>query len=191
LVTRGGVVSRWDPATRTTEVLLSEGVAQTVALGDGRHLVIADEGTWERWILDLEDGSRTPFPTAHRDYSDWGVDPTGTIIITGHNDGEIRVGPIFDGEPHVLFGHGIGAPKIFRSPDGRWIASIGGEGTLHLWPMPDVTKRPFHTLPYDELMAKLEAFTNLRAVPDAKSYTGYSIEPDWTAYRGWAEVPEW
>ncbi len=191
LVTRGGVVSRWDPATRTTEVLLSEGVAQALALGDGRHLVIADEGTWKRWILDLEDGSRTPFPTAHRNYSDWGVDPTGTIIITGHHDGEVRVGPIFDDPPHVLFGHAIGAPKIFRSPDGKWIASIGDEGTLHLWPMPDFSKPPLHALPYDELMTKLRALTNLRAVPDPESYTGYSIEPDFTAYRGWAEVPEW
>ena len=40
-------------------------------------------------------------------------------------------------------------------------------------------------------MTKLRALTNLRAVPDPESYTGYSIEPDFTAYRGWAEVPEW
>jgi len=40
-------------------------------------------------------------------------------------------------------------------------------------------------------MAKLKALTNLRAVPDEDSHTGYGIEPDFTAYRGWAEVPEW
>ena len=40
-------------------------------------------------------------------------------------------------------------------------------------------------------MATLDTLTNLRAVPDEESYTGYTIEPDFTAYRGWAEVPEW
>jgi hypothetical protein len=57
--------------------------------------------------------------------------------------------------------------------------------------MPDLTKPPLHTLPYDELMAKLKALTNLRAVPDEESHTGYRIEPDFTAYRGWATVPTW
>jgi len=33
--------------------------------------------------------------------------------------------------------------------------------------------------------------TNLRAVPDEESYTGYRLEPDFSAYRGWAEVPTW
>jgi len=116
---------------------------------------------------------------------------TGKIIITGHHDGEVRVGPIFDEDPHVLFGHAIGDPKIFVSPDGRWIASIGKEGTLHLWPMPDFTEPPFHALPYPELMTRLKALTNLRAVPDEESHTGYSIEPDFTAYRGWETVPTW
>jgi hypothetical protein len=57
--------------------------------------------------------------------------------------------------------------------------------------MPDVSKPPVHTLPYEEFMAKLKAFTNLRAVPDLESHTGYTIKPDFTAYRGWETVPEW
>ena len=57
--------------------------------------------------------------------------------------------------------------------------------------MPDTTQPPLHTLPYEELMAKLSALTNLRAVPDEESHTGYSIEPDFTAYHGWEEVPTW
>ena len=77
------------------------------------------------------------------------------------------------------------------SPDGKWIASKGNEGAVYLWPMPDLSKPPFHTLPHDDLMSTLNALTNLRAVPDPDSHTGYSIEPDFTAYRGWAEVPTW
>ena len=57
--------------------------------------------------------------------------------------------------------------------------------------MPDVTTPPFHTLPYAELLTKLKALTNLRAIPDEESSTGYTIEADPTAYRGWAVVPEW
>jgi len=69
--------------------------------------------------------------------------------------------------------------------------SDGSDGTVRLWPMPDLSKQPLHTLPYEELIAKLKALTNLRAVPDEESHTGYTIQPDFTAYRGWAEAPEW
>jgi len=57
--------------------------------------------------------------------------------------------------------------------------------------MPDVSEQPFHLLPYGELMAKLKALTNVRAVPDEESRTGYTVQPDFEAYHGWAEVPEW
>ena len=38
------------------------------------------------------------------------------------------------------------------------------DGTIRLWPMPE--GRPFHTLPYDELLTRLRSFTNLRVVDD-------------------------
>jgi hypothetical protein len=41
------------------------------------------------------------------------------------------------------------------------------------------------------MMAKLEALTNVRAVPDPESRTAYRIAPDFTAYGGWETVPEW
>jgi hypothetical protein len=48
---------------------------------------------------------------------------------------------------------------------------------------------PFHTLPYEELLDRLRAVTNLRVVPDEESASGYRIEID--PFPGWAEVPEW
>ena len=42
-----------------------------------------------------------------------------------------------------------------------------------------------------ELMTRLEALTNLRAVADEHEPTGYRIEADLGAYRGWQSVPEW
>ena len=46
---------------------------------------------------------------------------------------------------------------------------------------------PLHTLPRDELLAKLRSLTNLRAVRDAKSATGWSIELG--PFPGWKNVP--
>lgn len=63
-------------------------------------------------------------------------------------------------------------------PDGRWIASVGDEA-IHLWPMPDVSKRPLHTLPHAELLAKLDALTNLRVVRDPAAATGWKDVPTW------------
>lgn len=55
--------------------------------------------------------------------------------------------------------------------------------------MPDVSKPPLHTLPYDELLEKLRRLTNLRVVPDPGSPTGYRVEPG--PFPGWADMPEW
>jgi len=44
-------------------------------------------------------------------------------------------------------------------PLGRWIASGGSDTTVRLWPMPDLSKPPLHTLPREELIAKLKALT--------------------------------
>jgi len=83
----------------------------------------------------------------------------------------------------------------FNVQIGNWIphlhriASGGEDGTIRLWPMPDLTKPPLHTLPHDELLAKLRSLTNLRAVPDPGSDTGWKIEVG--PFPGWATVPEW
>ncbi len=41
--------------------------------------------------------------------------------------------------------------------------------TVRLWPMPDLSKPPLHTLPREELIAKLKTLTNLRVVRDEES----------------------
>jgi hypothetical protein len=55
--------------------------------------------------------------------------------------------------------------------------------------MPDLDTPPLHTLPHDELIAKLKSLTNLRAVRDPESSTGWTIEVG--PFPGWQEVPEW
>lgn len=72
------------------------------------------------------------------------------------------------------------------SPDGRWIASISDD-SIRIWPMPE--GRPLHTLPHEELVAKLRAQTNLRVAPDATAATGYTVKMG--PLPAWAEPPVW
>jgi WD40 repeat protein len=193
LATRGGVLSRWDPTTRASEVVAGEGVDQAFPLPDGDRLVLwSDEGDGQKFVsvLDLGSGSRTELPRAHQGCIGLHWDPTGSVWVSTHADGEIRVGSLTDEEPHLLLSHETVITFARVSPDGRWILTRG-DNSLRLWPMPDVTKKPLHTLPYDELMTRLRALTNVRAIPDPESPNGYVLDPDFTAHRGWAEVPEW
>jgi WD40 repeat protein len=101
--------------------------------------------------------------------------------------GTIRVGLATGGEPHLLLGPEQISPVF--SPDDRWIATSGNDFEIRLWPMPDLSKPPLHTLPHDELIAKLKSLTNLRVVRDEESSTGWKIEIG--PFPGWAEVPTW
>jgi len=145
---------------------------------DGRQLLIwADQvpggDAFEKLVLfDLATRTSRPITTHGRRLFSAAFDPSGRFIVTGDVDGIVRVGPVTGEEPHLLLGHEKLVENVTVSPDGRWIASASGDA-IHLWPMPDVTKPPLHTLPHAELMAKLEALTNLRVVRDPTSSTGW------------------
>jgi WD40 repeat protein len=74
------------------------------------------------------------------------------------------------------------------SPDGRWLASATGD-EIRLWPLPDLSRRPLHTLPLGALLAKLDSLTNVRVVGDAGSASGYKV--DLAAFPGWEHAPTW
>jgi WD40 repeat protein len=117
------------------------------------------------------------------------LSPDGTTWATGEGDGSVWIGRIDGGEAHLLAGHEGPVDSVAISPDNRWIASSGYDKTLRLWPMPDLSKPPLHTLPHDELIAKLKSLTNLRAVRDEVSATGWTIEVG--PFPGWDKVPVW
>jgi WD40 repeat protein len=117
------------------------------------------------------------------------LDASGTILVTGDRNGVVRVGRLNGEAPHLLFGHTAAVTCVAVTPDGRQIVSASDDGTIRLWPMPDLAKPPLHTLPHDELLAKLKSLTNLRAVRDPASDTGWKIEIG--PFPGWAVVPEW
>jgi WD40 repeat protein len=117
------------------------------------------------------------------------LDPSGTVVATADRESLVRVGRLDGGEPHLLLGHSGTVHRVAISQDRRWVASAGGDKTLRLWPMPDLDKPPLHTLPHEELVARLRSLTNIRAVPDPEAPNGWTIELG--PFPGWKEVPEW
>ncbi len=160
-------------------------VLMVESLGGGLELDICATPV----LFDLEAGTTEALPSFGDCVRVVALDPMGAVAVTGDADGVVRVGRIGGGEPHLLAGHEGAVECVAVSPDLRWVASAGSDTTVRIWPMPDLDKPPLHTLPHDELIAKLKTLTNLRAVRDPESSTGWKIEVG--PFPGWATVPEW
>jgi len=162
---------------------------------DGRYLLLwgtranSANGYKELFVFDLATQTSRRITTHGRRLFSAALDRSGRIIVSGDSDGAVRAGPATGEEPHLLLGHTNGVAALAVSPDGRWIVSCGDDRTIHLWPMPDVTKPPLHTLPYGELMAKLRALTNLQVVEDKTAATGWKL--DIGPFPGWKDLPTW
>jgi WD40 repeat protein len=199
LVAGDNGIRRWDPATgaldrllwgtrfaaidtdrtgRTIVALVGELSSSRLRLSNPEVLMIDADG---RTLREITGHGNALTPTV-------AVDAEGRFVVTGDAQGMVRVGPLSGGEPHALLGHSGPVNRVAVSPDGRWIASASG-AEIRLWPVPDLSKPPFHTLPYDELMTKLKALTNLRVVDDPSAASGYKLELG--PFPGWREVPTW
>jgi WD40 repeat protein len=185
---------RWNLETGESELLYEGRVKDFSASADGRRALVNAVDDWNfpegrAVVLDLETGVATPLETHGNRVTAVVLDKAGTIAATGGVDGVIRVGPVNGEEPHLLIGHQDFIFDLAFDPLGRRIASGANDSTARLWPMPDLSKPPLHTLPRDELIAKLKTLTNLRVVRDEDSPTGWKLEVG--PFPGWAEVPEW
>jgi len=201
LVTDGDAGLRvWDLADGTSRLLRPageappEGTLQLRVSADGRSIVrlagaVKTGSTSSLSVFDLISGVTREITSHGRGLVLYALDSSGKILVTGDRYGVVRVGPLTGEEPHLLYGHAAAVTGVAVSPDGRWIASGSNDGTIRLWPMPDLSKPPLHTLPHDELLATLRSLTNLRAVRDPNSDTGWKIEIG--SFPGWAVVPEW
>ena len=194
---RGGI-RRWDVGTGESVAVLGrpEQTAFVTADATGRRLaVLLGKETSGRtpedpevFVLDLPSGARWPVRSHGPEVAYAALDPSGDWLVTADTTGLVRIGSAQGGEPHLL--PGGPTPKLSPavSPDGRWIVAGSGSDIL-LWPMPDVTQPPLHTLPHEVLMAKLDALTNLRVVRDPSSPTGWGEELG--PFPGWRDVPSW
>jgi WD40 repeat protein len=193
-----GGITRWNVEQGTVEVLRrgSWGLYGEIALSaDGRRLfsrtgtgfakLATMVGNLE--VLDLESGKVQSLDSHGQRILGLALGARGEILATGDTEGTLRVGPVSGETPHVFFGHDGLIDEVAVDPHGRWVASAGADATIRVWPMPQGP--PFHTLPYEELLDRLRAVTNLRVVPDEQSASGYRTEIG--PFPGWAEVPEW
>jgi WD40 repeat protein len=175
------------------ETLHTAGSSYLALNNNGRHLLVwsSSKRGFDRFeemlVFDLDTSSSHRI-SGHGPIRFAAIDKSGQIVVSGDDAGMVRVGRITDDEPHLLIGHTGSLESVAISRDGRWVASSSDDSFL-LWPTPDVSKPPFHTLPYDELIAKLHSLTNIRVVRDEESPTGWKVEVG--PFPGWAEVPEW
>jgi WD40 repeat protein len=181
----------------TSEVIHAARHSSFASTPDGRYLLIAasqqvgQENTLdldELLLVDREAHTSNRITTHGSHVSALAIDASGRVIATGDARGMVRVGPATGEEPHLLVDGSSAVTAVTLSREGRFVASASEDG-IRLWPMPDLTKPPLHTLPHDELIAKLHALTNLEVVVDPSSPTGYSTKIG--PFPGWEEVPTW
>jgi WD40 repeat protein len=189
-----GGIRRWNLDTGTNELILpAPGLWCRVRISSERDELLFCKGTGPvscgainlstgavRSLGAFADASSSLLPIVTTD---------GPAFALSGKDGVVRVGLRSGGEPHWLVGHAGMSQGVAISPDLRWVASTAEDNTLRLWPMPDLSKPPLHTLPHDKLIAKLKSLTNLRAVRDAASATGWKI--DLGPFPGWKNLPSW
>jgi WD40 repeat protein len=193
--TTKGVVA-WDVATGNHEILVEAPVLRFAASEDGRRLLLTEEGEGGLQkdprgppiFVDLDTGETIALASHGLHVRAIALDRDGQVAVTCDANGVIRVGPVTGEDPHLLLGHD-GDAVLAIDPLGRWIASGGQDKTVRLWPMPDLSKPPLHTLPREELIAKLKTLTNLRVVRDEDSPTGWKLTHD--PFPGWETVPTW
>jgi WD40 repeat protein len=184
---------RWNIGTGESKLLYEGDITGYATTADRSKVVLrastSSRGQQTLIYVDLEHGAAVPIESHGDTIQSVKMDPEGEFIVTGDVDGTVRVGPVTGEEPHILLGHKHSVNALAVDPLERWIASGSEDRTIRLWPMPDLSTPPLHTLPRDEIIAKLKSLTNLRVVRDDESPTGWNLTHD--PFPGWETVPTW
>jgi WD40 repeat protein len=135
----------WDLATGTARRIRTRDtrpVAAVASSPDSKWLItVSEAGTIRRW--DAATSARHGRATSAGPHvSKIAVSPDGAWIVTGdiEDDPAVRMWGIT--EPAILTGHTYGAPEVAIAPDGTWLATGGAEGTVRIWDVATVTRKP-------------------------------------------------
>jgi WD40 repeat protein len=184
---------RWNVETGANEALHRGPCGPMEATPDGRRIVVGCNGDepgaeaggpqgrkavaeppYDLLVIDAATGERRRIGTHGRDFVAIAVAPSGDVLATADTTGVVRVGRLDGGEPHLLIGAGGRVTSLAFSPDGRWVASTAGND-IRLWPMPDLTKPPLHTLRHEALVATRRATLRRGRPRPARSARGARI----------------
>ncbi len=188
LLAWGGTLYSWRPGEELPRPV-GRGIGRFQGTPDGRFVIARPNPDrhppYVATVFDLEHGASTELSSHGRQVHSLALDPTGAIAVTGSFDGVVRVGRSSGEPPHELVSGSGWVSGVAVSPDGRWIAAGYKDGTIRLWPMPDLDEPPLATLPYPRFLAMLESLTNLRVVPDPENPGGSIVEAG-APFLGWS-----
>ena len=193
-------IHRWNPQSGEIGVVLAAESATLDLHPNGRELLVAwgarDFESAEPGalldtrlaVLDLESGSRREIDTHGSAVQQVAYGPKGQVIVTGDSAGNVRVGLASGEEPHLLPGLPGRVVGVAIAPDGNSVWATAGT-EVRQWSMPDLARAPLLSRPFDELLATLKSFTNLRVVESPNSDGGWTISIG--PFPGWQDVPVW
>ncbi len=192
-----GKLCRWnlnDDSARVLDPGKGSRVAAIAISKDGRYLAAItssaknifelQKSTSELVLYDLKSGKSSLITSHGNRVFCVAFDPGGTRLVTGDLDGIVRVGPMTGETPHLLLGHGTTVHDVVVHPGGQWIASTASDSVIRLWQMPQ--GKPLNSLPYNEFLNHLRAMTNVRAVANTNSPSGYELQ--YQPLSGWAKI---
>jgi WD40 repeat protein len=185
-------IRHWNLESGSSTIVFSGGAVVAGVTPDGRLAVVAkwaDVATGPLQLLDLESLEVNRLPGWLPNAGTAALSPNGDVLATGNSEGLIQVGLLSGGEPLRLYEPTARIESLAFSADGKKLAAADLVGTVRIWNLPDLSATPFHALPYDELVEKLDEFTNLRIVRNEESSSGWEVEVG--PFPGWETVPSW
>jgi WD40 repeat protein len=146
------------------------------------------------YLADLEDRSLHTLDafTARADLH-MGLDTSGSTVVAWSQLRHFEIARVTAKHPHIV-PWPVGPEQVLGlpsfSPQADRFAVGYGDGSIWLHSVPDLDSPPLNfSSPLDEFIARLETFTNLRAVRDPESETGWKFEVG--PFPGWEKEPEW